>query len=154
MSCEKCKYFDENATSGGKGYCEWYRTYYYPDDSCSHFEERGGSSGGGCFLTTACCEYKGFPDDCKELTVLRKYRDEYLKKQQGGAELVKEYYEVAPEIVAKIDESDKKDEIYAGIYETITKCVELYEKGEYETVAELYVKMVNDLKGEFLKTEV
>ena len=30
----------------------------------------------GCFLTTACCEVLGLPDDCFELRTLRRYRDE------------------------------------------------------------------------------
>lgn len=151
MACKNCKYFDENDTSGGKGYCEWYRTYYWPDDNCSQFTQQ--YSGGGCFLTSACCNYKGFSDDCKELTVLRQFRDNYLKQQDSGEALINEYYAIAPIIVAKIDDCDKKDAIYAYIYETITKCVETYENEEYEKVMHLYIQMVNELKGKFLTLE-
>ena len=149
MACKICKYFDENETSGGKGYCEWYKAYYYPDDNCSHFEHRD-SGGTGCFLTSACCTYKGLPDDCKELTVLRKFRDAYLKRQDGGKLLINEYYTIAPLIVAQIDASKEKETIYAEIYETILKCIELYEIEEYEKILNLYIKMVKELKDKFL----
>ena len=150
MACEKCKYFDENETSGSKGYCEWYKMYVYPDDSsCSHFVSSG-SSGTGCFLTTACCSYKGLADDCEELTALRKFRDGYLRKQKGGEAMVDEYYAVAPKIVEKIDACDQRDAVYAEIYETVTRCVALYKNEEYERVTQLYVQMVSKLKDKYL----
>lgn len=40
----------------------------------------------GCFLTSACTEAHGLPDDCYELTTLRKYRDSILAKQTGGSD--------------------------------------------------------------------
>ena len=38
---------------------------------------------GGCYITTAVCEFYGKPDDCHELTQFRKFRDEWLAKQEG-----------------------------------------------------------------------
>ena len=148
MACKNCKYFDENETSGGRGYCEWYKTYYYPDDNCSHFTKRDSD---GCFLTSACCNYKGLPDDCKELTVLRHFRDNYLRKLDSGEAIINEYYRIAPTIVERIDASDDKENVYCGIYETIIKCVELYEKEEYKIILELYMQMVNNLKEKYIE---
>ena len=56
--CGSCKYYTYEGEYK-KGYCSWYKSYYYADDSCSHWEEGNISSTGGCFLTTACCEHKG-----------------------------------------------------------------------------------------------
>lgn len=147
MSCKNCKYFDENETSGSKGYCEWHRTYVYEDDNCNRFEKR--DSSGGCFITSACCNYKGFPDNCYELTVLRKYRDTFLKKTKHGKDLINEYYRIAPSIVECINSHPDKETIYSDIYERISKCVSLIEKNELEIVCKLYEQMVTELKSKY-----
>lgn len=43
-----------------------------------------GSGKKGCFITTAACELRGLPDDCRELTTLRRFRDEVLLSSQEG----------------------------------------------------------------------
>ena len=76
--CGSCKYYTYEGEYK-KGYCSWYKSYYYADDSCSHWEEGNISSTGGCFLTTACCEHKGLPVDLIET---KKYDDavcEYVR---------------------------------------------------------------------------
>lgn len=49
-----------------------------------------------CFLTEACCAMVGLPDDCFELTALRRYRDRVLAPSPGGAAEVGLYYALAP----------------------------------------------------------
>lgn len=63
----------------------------------------GGGLFGGCFITTAVCKASGLPDDCAKLMALRKFRDNYLLKTEEGKKLVKEYYRIAPKIVALLD---------------------------------------------------
>lgn len=58
----------------------------------------------GCFLTTAACEFRGLPDDCHELQVLRRLRDEALLSTRNGARLVETYYEIAPRLVPLLDD--------------------------------------------------
>ena len=48
----------------------------------------------GCFLTTACCEVLGLPDDCFELRTLRRYRDETLAAMPGGNAAIAAYYRI------------------------------------------------------------
>lgn len=86
--CRSCKYY-EFSGENSKGLCSWYNAYYYADDSCKHYEEGSSSGSGWCFLTTACCKYKGLPDDCAELETLRRFRDNYLK----GRNTVRSLYE-------------------------------------------------------------
>lgn len=54
-------------------------------------------SSNGCYLTTACVEYKGLSDSCKELTLLRNFRDNYMKNNSSTD--IDKYYQVAPRIV-------------------------------------------------------
>ena len=56
----------------------------------------------GCFLTTACCEVLGLPDDCFELRTLRRYRDESLAAMPGGNAAIAAYYLVAPSILDRL----------------------------------------------------
>ena len=149
MSCQHCKYFNDNERWGSKGYCEYYKTYYYGTDrECSHFTKR---DGGGCFLTSACCEFKGLSDDCYELTMFRKFRDDYLKTAESRAWLVDEYYRIAPDIVDKINASESKEKTYDYIYSVIEKCVPMIANGENEDALKEYQNMVSELKSEFLE---
>ena len=75
--CKNCAYIDPTERSGYKWYCESYGSYEDPDKvrECRRYKESGSSSG-GCYFTSACVEAQGLPDDCHELTALRKFRDE------------------------------------------------------------------------------
>lgn len=149
MNCASCEYYDYNEKWGLKGYCTWYKTYYYPEDTCSHYKEAGSSSG-GCFLTSACCSYKGFPDDCYELTSLRSFRDEYLRNTSDGRKMVDEYYSIAPSIVSAIEKQENKEKIYEEIYASVLECVKLIEDGRFEETTFAYKKMVADLSELYL----
>lgn len=94
---------------------------------------------GGCFLTSACTAARGLPDDCHELTVLRSYRDNWLKHQPDGVTLIAHYYEVAPKIVEAIDKLANRLEIWEGVYnKLVIPCVEMIEKGENHKALALY----------------
>jgi len=97
------------------------------------------SSGAGCFLTTACCQHKGLPDDCEELNILRKFRDEYVDKY-----LVEEYYKIAPSIVKKIQDRPR---VLDYIYDVIVNCVGHIKHGNPEGALLDYKIMVNHLKS-------
>lgn len=144
-TCGACKEFEFEGNNK-KGYCRRYGAYYWDDDSCSRYDEddRRLSSGGGssCFLTSACCQYKGLPDDCYELTTLRNFRDTYLKSTEEGRKLVEEYYHIAPMLVEKIDQSDKRDEIYGNIYTKICDILKLIDNAEHEQAVDAYREMV------------
>jgi hypothetical protein len=91
----------------------------------------------GCFLTTACCEYKGLPDDCEELTILRQFRDTFVPR-----ELIDIYYKIAPAIVERI----KYDKVVLEyIYRTIQDCVEMIKLGYNQLALETYKEMVTKL---------
>ena len=139
--CGSCRYYTYEGENT-KGYCSWHKSYYFADDSCSHWEEGNVSSSGGCFLTTACCKHKGLPDDCKELTALRYLRDNYMKKYDFGQALVDIYYNKAPGIVDKINAMNNHSEIYEGIYNKIQEIVIMIKNEKFDEAVGAYVKLM------------
>lgn len=104
-------------------------------------------SGSWCFITTAVCESSKKPDDCEELTILRKFRDEYMLIDDDRKKLVDEYYRIAPEIVAKLKEHDNSDEIFKAILdEFIYPCIIYIKKGCFECAKNHYIRMIECCK--------
>lgn len=163
-SCFDCRHFVSGADR-----CTYYdsgiweepcHTYYYnygnaSATECPAYSEKssysGSSSGNsdGCFLTSACVNHLGKSDDCEELTTLRAFRDNYMKTTPQGQALVKEYYAVAPQIVANIDKSNDSDSAYDYIYGVITDCIALIKGGDNQGAQKRYCDMVNTLKAKF-----
>lgn len=92
----------------------------------------------GCFISTATSEYMGRPDNCYELEVLRKFRDDVLLNNIEYERLVSEYYEISPGILRSgIIQSE-----YGNIWKTIVKIVKLIELGESEAAVIAYKNMI------------
>ena len=109
------------------------------------------ASGGWCFLTSACVEAKGLPDDCRELTVLRQFRDGYLRKTPQGAKEIDEYYLLAPRIVNAINTERDPTIVFEEIYkELIQPCVQWIERGENELAYMKYKIYVRSLQEKYL----
>ncbi len=102
----------------------------------------------GCFLSTAACQFKGLPDDCKELETLRSFRDDYLLKTDRGAELVEHYYSVAPAIAAQLTDSSELEHVW----EVVCLCVEEIEAGNYDQATNEYAILVHALQQRYLCT--
>ena len=104
-----------------------------------------------CYITTAVCRSLSKPDDCYELTLLRKYRDGYLLESPEGEALVREYYNIAPTIVKRIDKCRNADQIYQNIWQDYLKpCIRLIEEQRLEECGEVYSRMVRRLGTEYL----
>ena len=163
MSCPYYKF--ESSLFGGDYYCVKQEkavdsdTYYkycrnYDYDDCPIYKSISGSSS-GCFLTSACTAARGLPDDCHELQTLRSFRDNWLKQQPCGIELIARYYEIAPKIIDAIDAKPERLEIYDRIYrELVTPCVELIGQGKYPEALEQYRSMTLKLENEFGRTQI
>ena len=127
-------------------YYKYCRNYDY--DDCPIYK---GQDSSGCFLTSACIEAKGLPDDCHELTVLRRFREGYLHSLPEGRDEIAEYYFVAPQIVTEIKKRADSITIFDSIYEKLVKpCVEMIERGENECAHMLYRDTVKRLQEEYL----
>jgi TPR repeat protein len=103
-----------------------------------------------CFITTAVCKHYNRSDNCYELNLLRWYRDNWLVNNDDGQSLISEYYRIAPEMVGKINSSKDKDSIYDHLEERyIKRCLSLIESKEYDSAKELYIEMMDYLRGLF-----
>jgi hypothetical protein len=124
------------------------RTYHREDRTGKYDETSGSSSsGGGCFLTTACVEYVGLPDDCHELETLRHFRDTYVRHLPEGSSLLAEYYSHAPKIVDSILVSPEKDELLKYIYDCIQVAVGHIDEGNLEDALKCYSNMYSSLSS-------
>ena len=111
-------------------YQKYCKNYNY--DDCPIYKGDSGSSD-GCFLTSACVDAMGLPDDCRELTVLRAFRDNYMRTTEQGQADILDYYTIAPDIVKRINESGDSQSVFERIYrELVLPCVALIDEGQNE----------------------
>lgn len=104
----------------------------------------------GCFITTATCMSLNKGDDCEELMAMRRYRDMSTVKNPLIAELVREYYRIAPVIVKRIDVRPEKVQIYQQLWDKyISKTYACIKREDYDNATKLYVSMVADLSEEY-----
>lgn len=102
----------------------------------------------GCFITTATCIAKNKADNCYELEILRKFRDNFLDKNYPNE--IDEYYKTSPEIVRLINNNNRKEEIYSDIEKELNDCIFFIENKKYELAFQTYRKMFVKLKKDFL----
>ena len=121
--------------------------YHY--EECPRYKNRDSGSS-GCFLTSACVESKGLADDCRELTVLRNFRDTYMKKTESGCFDICEYYHTAPIIVEKIKLLPNAIEIFDKIYnELVVPCVKLIDNNCNDEAYRTYKDYVKKLQLQY-----
>lgn len=127
-------------------YYKYCRNYDYSD--CPIYK---GQDSSGCFLTSACVEAKGLPDDCSELSVLRHFRDSYLAGIEEGKAEICEYYHVAPTIVSNIRKLPDSLKIFEKIYEELVlPCVKMINEGRNEDAHTLYRAYTFLLKEQYI----
>lgn len=103
-----------------------------------------------CFITTAVCGSFGKPDNCYELTSFRNFRDKWLVNQADGKALIAEYYEIAPEIVRRINSMGNAKEIYRSIWDNyLQPCLTYIEQGSFAKCKETYINMVRELAKKY-----
>ena len=107
------------------------------------------SKGKFCYLTTACTQFKGLPDDCDELTTLRTFRDTFLRALPDGDTLVDLYYRRAPFILAGINRQKNKEDIYEALYKVIRFCVKAVKEGNNELALHTYKTAVEQLNHQY-----
>ncbi len=124
------------------------KTGWFSEEEVGRVEKKTEKS--GCFLSSACTEARALPDDCEELTILRRFRDEYVAVLPEGHDLLAHYARVAPAIVTRICELPERREIFEDIYsQLVAVAIELIEKGKRESALDLYRCYVLRLQERF-----
>lgn len=144
--CGNCKEY-EFKSKYEKGYCDWYRTYYHADDTCSHQKDNEKSSG-GCYITTIICQKLGLEDDCSVLNSLRNLRDNVMQKNEKYFGLLYEYDTVGPKIAHIISEDKETDqELWVSFYNFyLSNTAKLMNENKPEEAINKYQEMVASLK--------
>lgn len=105
-----------------------------------------------CFITTATTESRGLSDDCHELTVLRYFRDNFMKKDAEMRAEVDEYYQIAPKICEEIGKLPDASVIFDDIYNKwIKDAVTAVDSNQNDVAYKIYKDMVLTLKDKYLK---
>ncbi|MGI6175344.1 MAG: CFI-box-CTERM domain-containing protein [Christensenellales bacterium] len=100
-----------------------------------------------CYITTATTKAVGKGDDCRELSMLRDFRDNWLQHQQHGERLINHYYMMAPIIVKRIDRRGDAQTVYKGIWDDYLKvCIREIEQGRYESCQKTYMRMLKEMQ--------
>jgi hypothetical protein len=106
---------------------------------------RANNSGARCFITTVVVETLGKADDGRELTELRKFRDDFLKQMPWGVALVANYEIIAPGLATKIREHPEREAICERLYEQfILPAVYALDTRENYRALTIYLELVND----------
>ena len=148
--CGGCTNFDFQGDDN-KGYCSWYKCYYYPGDSCSHQNPREASS--GCYITTIICDVLEYADDCSVLNTLRSFRNDVMQKDPKYMNLLLEYDTIGPDIsyfIKKEYEKSSDREIWIQFYNFYLQPTANYiSNGEFDKAINRYKEMVSSLKEYF-----
>lgn len=107
-----------------------------------------------CFVTTAVCMGLHKPKNCRELIMMKRYRDEYLLRQEDGERLIREYYDIAPTIVKRIAKEDDPEKVYHFLWDNyISRCVALLEEEKPEECRNVYTQMMRYLRQKYVITD-
>ena len=171
--CGSCIHLEPETRSGFTYYCNSKRRYMKLEDTClpgtffspAMYEEDKGrdlealykrdNPSGVCYITTIMCEILGFPDNYKDLEILRNFRDNVLQRDLRYISILMEYDVIGPEIAKNL----KNDENAINIAKNFTNyyiapIIVLIEEKYYDEAIAKYVEMVNVLKNMYgLKLE-
>jgi hypothetical protein len=104
-----------------------------------------------CFLTTACVQHKGLADDCHELEALRFLRENYMRENQLGRQLLADYEVLGPTILNAIHDAHNRPEILEHLYsQLIIPSVQKIEAGHYQEAVDYYAKYVREMEEKYL----
>ena len=103
-----------------------------------------------CYLTTACVDAMGLPDDCLELGTLRWFRDRVLLPTKEGKRAVRQYYDEAPEIVQAVNRDAEAGGVWKSVYRDVATAVRMVLSGDYQGAFSHYREMAQRLRSDFV----
>lgn len=114
----------------------------------------GGSGGGGsscCYITTACLDAMGLPQDSLEMKAIKALTKEHILKSFQGKKDYILYGRKAPAIVQAIDARNDSCEIWKRVYSSLRNITNIVFSGNYQKGHQQYKDLVLGLENEFVK---
>ena len=110
----------------------------------------------GCYIATACVEARGLSEGCYELSLLRMFRREYVEKLPDGQEVLAEYRQKAPRIVAAINALPAAEAlpIWEDLYDRgVRPAVAHITNGAWDAAFAIYRGICAELEERYLPAE-
>ncbi len=106
---------------------------------------------GYCFITTAAVQSLGLNNDCRELNLLRAFRDSYMRATPARCQQVTLYYSLAPRIVCQIESRADAASIWRHLwFGHIQPAVAAIERGALQKAHKGYAAMIREASRRFL----
>ena len=100
----------------------------------------------GCFISTAVVSNFNLPDDCRELNILRRFRDTYMRCTPERQQEVEEYYRIAPGIVEAVSQRADASDIWRALWAShLAPAIAAIECGDDDRAHSIYRDMVASL---------
>ena len=126
------------------------KTYQKTSNYSTRTESTRSSDDSSCFITTAVCRALQKGDDCEELMVMRRFRDDARVADPLLQEMIGEYYRVAPEIIQRIQASGQADAVYQQLWtDELCPVLRNLHHHEYRQAALGYIAMVERLSHQY-----
>jgi hypothetical protein len=103
-----------------------------------------------CFLTTAVVHWAGKRDDCRELTLLRRFRDTYMRGLPEGPDMIRDYYRFAPRIVRAIEGNALSGIEWPRVYAMVQTAIRYIVAGRNAAALRIYSAEYLRLKNRYL----
>ena len=87
----------------------------------------------------------------RELTVLRRFRDGYMRSLPDGAAMIRDYYQYAPEVVESIAKNDKGNEEWPQVYAMVQTAIRHIESGREAEALAVYAAEYLRLKARYVQ---
>jgi hypothetical protein len=100
-----------------------------------------------CFITTACCDVLGLPDNCFELRALRRYRDEILAGTPDGRAAIALYYALAPALLNALEAKNRAEILHKFYARFILPSAVAAHLGFDRLAFRLYARMMEELSA-------
>lgn len=126
---------------------EWYDAV----ENCAKksYTYRPGQGGGKCcYIATATCRSLGLGDDCPELQLLRRFRDEVVLTTTEGRREVRDYYAIAPAAVAAMSRCRDSDAVYSAVYkQRLEPALAAIQRNDVATARRIFRDLLRDLRA-------
>lgn len=111
-------------------------------------KEKVGEKKSDCLLSSACVAARGLPDDCNELSTLRKFRKEHLEGTPRGNVILKEYQDISSKILHWIEGCVEKKLLYEDLYKRLViGTVNLIHSEQFKAAIDHYQSIVLEYKA-------